>query len=86
VEPDSCCQELPERFLLRPLGSEVSFRPGIRFREEYGSRIMQMDREAFLVDEYYAIGAFDVLEHIEKDRRVLSPNGAMTLSRAGCCC
>lgn len=58
---------------IRLVGSEV-FAEGLRFaaRRLPTAELMQMDaRNIPFVDEFDAIGIFDVLEHIEEDERVL---------------
>ena len=70
-------------------GSEI-FTAGLAFAaaRELTIDLMQMDaRNIPFVDEFDAIGAFDVLEHIEEDERVLEqmrqalkPRGAMLLT------
>ena len=57
----------------RLLGSEI-FVEGLRFAAERlaTATLMQMDARAIpFANEFDAIGAFDVLEHIEEDERVL---------------
>jgi SAM-dependent methyltransferase len=58
---------------IRLVGSEI-YPEGIAFAAERiaGGEFMQMDaREIPFVDEFDAIGAFDVIEHIDEDETVL---------------
>lgn len=58
---------------MRLVGSEI-YPEGIAFATERipGSEFMQMDaREIPFVDEFDAVGAFDVIEHIDDDETVL---------------
>lgn len=74
---------------VRLAGSEV-FREGLTFAASrmQGAELLQMDaRDIPFVGEFDVIGAFDVLEHIEEDERVLQqiyaaikPGGGLILT------
>lgn len=74
---------------IRLHGSEI-FAAGLAFATARQPKIhfMQMDaRHIPFIDEFDAVGAFDVLEHIEEDKQVLSqlrqalkPNGIMLIT------
>ncbi len=74
---------------MRLVGSEI-YREGIAFAAKRIKRgmFMQMDaRQIPFVDEFDAIGAFDVIEHIEDDEKVLQqiyqalkPDGLLMLT------